>query len=536
MESILEAIIGSTNDAIITADQQGLVVTWNPAAERIFGHAAEDMLGKPLTSIIPERFRDAHDEGIRRVTSGGDRHVIGNTAELAALHKDGHEFPMELSLATWVTDGARFFSGIVRDMSDRVAALEGLTESEERMRAIMSSANDAIVCADEMGNVLLWNSAAEKLFGKSEEEMIGQPLTAIIPERFREPHDQGLLRVRTGGEHHVIGNTAELAAVHSDGSEFPVELSLGTWQIGDKHYFCGILRDITERKEAQQSLITANEELDEKNQELESLSGKLAKYLSKQVYNSIFTGQKDVKVESYRKSLTVFFSDIEGFTELTDSMEAEPLSELLNTYLGEMSEIAHNHGGTIDKFIGDGVMIFFGDPESLGEKEDALACVNMALAMRRRIFELREQWVDQGISRYLRVRIGINTGFCTVGNFGSENRLDYTIVGGQVNTTARLESSADPDQILISHTTYALVKDEILCQPVGEITVKGIAYPQKTYAVLGTHENMADAVQPVSDIRDGFRLMLDPKTLSVDDRDATRESLQKALDALDDLA
>jgi PAS domain S-box-containing protein len=535
MESILEAIIGSTNDAIITADQQGLVVTWNPAAERIFGYTAEDMLGQPLTAIIPERFRDAHDEGLRRVTSGGDRHVIGNTAELAALHKDGHEFPMELSLATWVTDGARFFSGIVRDMSDRAAALEDLTQSEERMRAIMNSANDAIICADESGHVILWNPAAEQIFGLAEEEMLGKPLTAIIPERFRDLHEEGLRRVTSGGERHAIGSTVELAALKPDGSEFPVELSLGTWLVGEKHFFCGIMRDISERKQAQIDLLTANEELDEKNQELESLSAKLAKYLSKQVYNSIFTGQKDVKVESYRKNLTVFFSDIEGFTELTDSMEAEPLSKLLNTYLGEMSEIAHEHGGTIDKFIGDGVMIFFGDPETLGEKEDALACVRMALDMRRRIFELREEWVDQGISRYLRVRIGINTGFCTVGNFGSENRLDYTIVGGQVNTTARLESAADPDQILVSHSTYALVKDEILCQPVGEIAVKGIAYPQKTYAVLGTHESMTDAIQPVSDVRDGFRLMLDPVTLSVDDREVARDSLRKALDTLDEM-
>ena len=118
-----------------------------------------------------------------------------------------------------------------------------------------------------------------------------------------------------------------------------------------------------------------------------------------------------MRVESCRKKLTVFFSDVQGFTEITDSIEAEPLSDLLNRYLSEMADISHEFGGTIDKFIGDGIMILFGDPESNGEKEDAPACVRMALAMRRRMSELREEWIDRGISRPLHVRIGINTGF-----------------------------------------------------------------------------------------------------------------------------
>jgi PAS domain S-box-containing protein len=536
MDSILEAIIGSTSDAVITADDQGRVITWNPAAERIFGYSKDEVIGGSLTILMPERFRDLHDRGMQRVVDTGETRVIGRPVLLTGLHKDGTEFPIELSLATWLTEGTRFFSGIIRDVSDREAALEEVSRSEEQMRAIMSSANDAIICADQTGHVLLWNPAAEALFGFTEEEMTGKLLTEIIPDRFREAHDAGLKRVRSGGPHHVIGSTAELAAVRRDGTEFPVELSLGTWRVGEKHFFCGILRDISGRKKAEEDLRAANEALDEKNQELEALSAKLAKYLSKQVYESIFSGQKDVRVESYRKNLTVFFSDIEGFTELTDSMEAEPLSELLNSYLSEMSEIANAHGGTIDKFIGDGIMIFFGDPESKGQKEDALACVRMALAMRHRLFELREEWIDKGLSRNLRVRMGVNTGFCTVGNFGSENRLDYTIVGGQVNMTARLEAAAEPDEILISHATYGLIKDEILCTPSGEISVKGIAYPQKTYRVLGPRDEVGEALQPISDVREGFRLVLDPGSFDPASRDEVRESLRRAMKALDELA
>lgn len=403
------------------------------------------------------------------------------------------------------------------------------------MRAIMNSANDAIICADEAGHVVLWNPAAEKMFGHCEEDMVGQPLTAIIPERYREAHEAGIARMRANAEPRVIGKTVELMALHSDGRAIPIELSLGTWVIGDHRYFSGIIRDITDRKQAEADIQAANRTLDEKNQELEALSVKLAKYLSKQVYDSIFSGRKDVQVESYRKNLTVFFSDIQGFTELTDRMEAEILSGLLNRYLSEMSAIAEDFGGTIDKFIGDGIMIFFGDPESRGEKEDALACVKMALAMRKRIHELREEWIDQGISDQLQVRIGINTGFCTVGNFGSEDRLDYTIVGGQVNATSRLETAAQPDQILLSNTTHALVKDDIYCQPVGEIKVKGIAHPFKTYEAVATRENYLRGSKPISEAGEGYRVVLDPMALAPEERERAKDSLRKALEALDNI-
>jgi class 3 adenylate cyclase len=160
----------------------------------------------------------------------------------------------------------------------------------------------------------------------------------------------------------------------------------------------------------------------------------------------------------------------------------------------------------------------------------------MGLAMRSRIHQLREEWIDQGISDQLHVRIGINTGFCTVGNFGSEDRLDYTIVGGQVNATSRLETAAQPDQILISHATYALVKDEIYCQPVGEISVKGIAHPLKTYEAVSTREDYLRGVTTISDAGDGFRLALDPAALAPDDRQRAKESLRRALEALDDIS
>ena len=448
------------------------------------------------------------------------------------MHRDGREFPIELSLGTWLNGDERFFSGIIRDVSERTELLRDLARTEQRLQAILESANDAIITIDERGSVMFWNSEAERMFGFSAADMEGESLSAIIPERFREQHREGVERVVEGGEHHVIGQTAELAALHKNGQEFPIELSLATWTVDGKRMFSGIVRDISERKKAEHALHLANKSLNEKNAQLEALSVKLAKYLSRQVYDSIFEGRTDVQVKSYRKELSVFFSDIQGFTDLTDRLEAEVMSEILNTYLSEMSIIADECGGTIDKFIGDGIMIFFGDPESRGRKADALACVGMALRMRRRQMELRRHWDDLVGPDPLRVRMGINTGYCTVGNFGSEDRLDYTIVGGAVNVASRLESTAAPDQIQISHATYALIRDEIYCRPIGDVRVKGVSHELRTYEVVDFFDALGPQEKVGAELA-GFNLMFDTRSFDPLETEKAREALRTALAALD---
>jgi PAS domain S-box-containing protein len=524
----LQAVISSANDAIITADSLGDIIGWNPAAERIFGYSADEAIGRQLTLIIPQRFHAAHHEGLGRVASTGETRIIGKTVEIAGLRKDGREIPIELSLATWLTDGDRFFSGIIRDVSEKAQLVTALSESEARLGAILESANDAIITIDSEGRVLLWNAHAAELFGYSSDEMRGRPLTAIIPERYREAHHDGIHRVVETGETHVIGSTVELTGLSREGVEFPIELSLARWTSNGDIFFSGIVRDITQRMQAEADLRVANHALAEKNDMLQALSGKLAKYLSRQVYDSIFEGRTEVRVESYRKELTVFFSDIQGFTELSDRIEAEPLSELLNHYLSEMSKIAQEHGGTVDKFIGDGMMIFFGDPESLGPKEDALACARMAIAMRERAAELQREWERLTGAIRLRVRMGINTGYCTVGNFGSEERLDYTIVGKEVNAASRLEDAAQPDQIHISQNTYELIKEEIPCHPVGEVRVRGLAYPIKTYEIID-HREASDEMSPAEEAV-AHGLGIDVSQLAPDQIDAARKALRQALE------
>jgi len=238
-----------------------------------------------------------------------------------------------------------------------------------------------------------------------------------------------------------------------------------------------------EREELLEEKIRDREIIEEKSQQLERLAMRLAKYLSPQIYESIFSGKQDEASATARKNLTVFFSDIEQFTDLSDTLEPERLASVINLYLSEMSSIAIECGGTIDKFIGDAILVFFGDPETLGEDEDALHCVEMALRMNQRVTELQSRWKKLGVPRGLKVRMGITTGYCTVGNFGSEQRLEYTVLGSPVNLAARLQGLAPPDAVLVSETTYNLIKDQIECEHFDELTPKGFARPVQIYRV-----------------------------------------------------
>ena len=224
--------------------------------------------------------------------------------------------------------------------------------------------------------------------------------------------------------------------------------------------------------------------IEEKSKKLENIANRLAKYLSPQVYQSIFSNEEADTTEHNRKNLTVFFSDIESFTDLSDTLEPEKLARIINNYLSEMTTIAIECGGTIDKFIGDAVMVFFGDPETLGEEQDALNCIEMALRMKARVEELRQHWIKMGVKKGLNVRMGISTGFCTVGNFGSNQRLDYTALGSPVNLSARLQGLAPTNEILISEPTNNLINNKVETSYFDEITPKGFARPTPVFKVL----------------------------------------------------
>jgi adenylate cyclase len=418
-----------------------------------------------------------------------------------------------------VAGGKRLFW--LYDITPLRRAEQARLRSEKRLAEAIESISEGFACYDGEDRLVISNSCYRDLLypGLDIDLSAGNTFESIA----RRAAERGYVEDARGRVEEWV---AERLQRHRNPGEPHVQRrSGGRWvMVSERRTEDGgtvaVYSDITELKQREQDLT-------EKSNALASLSSKLAKYLAPQVYDTIFTGQQEVKIVSKRKKLTVCFSDLVGFTEITDNMESEDLTQLLNHYLTEMSKIALQYGATIDKYVGDAIVMFFGDPTTLGVREDALACVQMAIAMQKRVAELAKEWSNAGVETPLRCRIGIHTGYCTVGNFGSEDRMDYTMVGGTVNLASRLEHEAPPGGILISFETFALVKDDVRCEERGPVRVKGIAQPVTTYEALGLQEVAAE-IAP-----EHLRLSLNPERMSADERKAAAAALRHALGMLE---
>jgi adenylate cyclase len=266
---------------------------------------------------------------------------------------------------------------------------------------------------------------------------------------------------------------------------------------------------------------------------LASIADKLARYLAPQHYRSIFSGAKDVRISTERKKLTIFFSDVVSFTATTERLQPEELAAVLNEYLTEMSHIAIKHGGSVNKFIGDAILVFFGDPETHGAAEDARACLSMAFEMQRRLAELNVKWRKQGIEQPFRARMGINTGYCNVGNFGSDRRMDYTIIGAEANLAARLQSIAEPGGIVISYETFALVSDMVRARALQPVSLKGVGrvvVPYVVEAAAQSGETLDQAV--ITEHTPGLDLFFDARAVNPVSSERIARALEAALAAV----
>jgi class 3 adenylate cyclase len=224
-------------------------------------------------------------------------------------------------------------------------------------------------------------------------------------------------------------------------------------------------------------------ELREAKQRLERGNELIRRHVPRQLASQLLSGDYKEPEGPERRKLTLFFSDIKGFTPTADQLEPEELSNLLNEYLSEMADIANVYGATLNQFVGDGIMAFFGAPDVTNDRDHALRAVRMAVAMQERMAELGEKWFGEGLQTPLRIRIGINTGIASVGSYGSAGRVVYSAIGNQTNLAARIQEHCEPGHVLISHSTWGLVKDHIVWEERGEIEAKGIHYPVRVYDV-----------------------------------------------------
>ncbi|KQY60532.1 hypothetical protein ASD11_13905 [Aeromicrobium sp. Root495] len=208
----------------------------------------------------------------------------------------------------------------------------------------------------------------------------------------------------------------------------------------------------------------------------------IRRYVPSQVVDAVVAGGESVTAHERRK-VTVFFSDIVGFTEMVDRMEPEELSRVLNDYFTAMTLIAEKYDGTIDELIGDAVLILFGAPSTTNDRDHAMRAVRMALDMQASVGRLNAEWMNAGIDAEMRVRMAIDTGVVTVGNFGSSGRMKYAALGRAVNVAARLQTLAVPGRLLVSHPTFLLVREAVAYEEKGEVELKGVHHPIRTYEI-----------------------------------------------------
>ncbi len=247
-------IIQSAVDAIVVIDAQGRIEVFNPAAQRLFGYVEAEVIGRNVSMLMPAPYRDEHDGYLRRYLEEGNARIIGVGREVQGLKRDGTTFPLHLSVAEMVVEGQRKFTGILHDLSSRVALEQRLRGSEERWRAIVESAVDAIIMIDGRGKIEAFNPAAERLFGYAEQEAVGQNVSLLMPSPYRDEHDGYLARYQREGSPHVIGVGREVTGRHRDGTVVPIHLSVGEMVVAGDRKFVGILHDLTARKHIEQQL------------------------------------------------------------------------------------------------------------------------------------------------------------------------------------------------------------------------------------------------------------------------------------------
>ncbi len=263
-----------------------------------------------------------------------------------------------------------------------------------------------------------------------------------------------------------------------------------------------------------------------------SVINKLTRFVPPQIWEPIVKSDSPVSVSNKRAKITIMFSDIVGFTELSDSLSSDNLADILNTYMHCMTSIADKHGAVLDKFIGDGMVCFFGEPNSCGSRQDALDCVAMAIDMRREMRTLRQKWRLMGFEG-LYIRVGITTGYCHVGNFGSSSRLSYTIIGKEANLASRLESCAGKDQILVSESTYDYICHNYECEHVAAFCLKGIDEKVDAWQVLDPSASTGHLSKWVDHTLPGFNLHLNFKDMKDNDYQDIRARLNFALERIE---
>ena len=259
----LEAILNTVIDGIITINAMGLIQSFNPSAERIFGYSQEEVIGKNIKILMPQPYHKEHDGYLHNYHTTGDKKIIGIGREVRAQKKDGEIFPMELGVNEMIISGEKMFVGTIRDISERKKIEKDLKDSQAKIQAIVDNTVDGMITIDEKGHIETFNKACERIFGYAAEEVIGKNIKVLMPQPYQKNHDNYLKNYSITKQKKIIGSGREVEGLRKNGQQFPLDLSVSVVEIQGRKIYSGILRDISERKKAEEDIKRANTELKE---------------------------------------------------------------------------------------------------------------------------------------------------------------------------------------------------------------------------------------------------------------------------------
>jgi len=276
-EEKFSSMSGSANEAIVSVNDRGLIIFWNDSAARMFGYEERDIIGRPVTKLIPDQYRQAHQDGFQKALNGGANNPARTAFESHGRRQDGSEFPLDISLSSWTSGGSKFFAAIMRDVTERKRAEDAVLDahaqleqrvadrtadlkaSETRLENLLELAPEAVVTTDVDLNIQMFNQSAERIFGYTADEIIGRPVDTLIPEAVQSAHGKHVKKFVGSGENYLrMDRNREISGLHKDGTEFPAVASIAKLQMDDETVFIAMVQDITERKATEAQLIQAD--------------------------------------------------------------------------------------------------------------------------------------------------------------------------------------------------------------------------------------------------------------------------------------
>ncbi len=244
-DDLLQAVVDTAIDGLILIEADGRIALYNTACERLFGYAADEVVGRNVSMLMPEPDRSAHDGYIGRYRATGEKRIIGIGREVMGRRKDGTVFPFELAVGEYSRDGKLMFVGVIHDLSK-------YRRSEGRLRKLVETAIDGMILIDARGIVKLYNPACEILFGYGPDEVLGRNISMLMPEPDRSAHDGYLRHHLETGEKRIIGVGREVMGRRKDGTVFPFSLAVGRFEEDGESMFVGMIHDLTQYRRSQQ--------------------------------------------------------------------------------------------------------------------------------------------------------------------------------------------------------------------------------------------------------------------------------------------